>query len=297
MTGAVRHASRASLYRSLMAILSTPGKPPVVLTIAGFDPTSGAGVTADLQVFASLGLFGTACLTALTVQSTKGVARVKPVDADLLREMFSYLTEDLIPSGIKIGMLGNAAVTQVVGDFLEALSSHTTVPVVIDPVLRSSSGTSLLDEDAIAILHERVFPYATCITPNQAELAALSGRESLQEGELADAALHLLQRTGATSVIVTGGDGDPPTDLLVLAGGTSLKLEGSRVVTSSTHGTGCAFSSALLGRLVLGDDLSDAAKAAKRFVEESLRQAPGLGTGKGPMKLSTPPFAQENKRT
>ena len=123
-----------------MAISSAPNKPPVVLTIAGFDPSSGAGATADLQVFASLGLFGTACLTALTVQSTTGVRRVQPVNADLLREMLSCLIDDLPPSGIKIGMLGNVQVTQVVGTFLRELSSHTAVPVVIDPVLRSSSG-------------------------------------------------------------------------------------------------------------------------------------------------------------
>lgn len=266
--------------------------PHVVLTIAGFDPSSGAGATADLQVFSSLGLFGTACLTALTVQSTTGVARVAPVDADLLGEMLAHLASDLPPAGIKIGMLGNAAVTQVVGQFLEQFCAHTAVPVVIDPVLRSSSGASLLDDGAVKILQERLFPYATCVTPNQAEFAVLSGCASLAECEVKDAARELIQRTGAKSVIVTGGEGDHPIDLLVPAEGQSRRLEGHRVFTSSTHGTGCAFSSALLGRLVLGDDLLAAAIAAKRFVEESLGHAPGLGAGRGPMKLSRGPFAR-----
>ena len=263
----------------------------MVLTIAGFDPSCGAGATADLQVFASLGLFGTACLTALTVQSTTGVARVQPVDAVLLAEMLFHLTKDLPPVGIKIGMLGNAAVTEVVGQYLEEVCSRTSIPIVIDPVLRSSSGAPLLSEDAIQILEERLFSYATCVTPNLAELAVLTGQEVSAECDVNEAARDLMRRTGARNVIVTGGDRGLPIDLLVPAEEESVRLEGRRVLTSSTHGTGCAFSSALLGRLVLGDDLTEAAIAAKLFVEESLLQAPGLGHGKGPMKLSRTPFA------
>ena len=279
-----------------MADTVPSGKPPVVLTIAGFDPSSGAGATADLQVFTSLGLFGTACLTALTVQSTVGVARVQPVDAGLLREMLSHLTRDLPPAGIKIGMLGNAAVTKVVGNFLSEVCAQTALPVVIDPVLRSSSGASLLDEDALEILQEQIFPHATCITPNRAELAHLCRLKFVTDFDLGEAAQKLLHRTGARSVIVTDGDGEQPTDLLVLAEGKPLRLEGIRVRTSSTHGTGCAFSSALLGQLVLGDELTRAASAAKRFVEDSLRQAPGLGEGKGPMKLSRVSFVREERQ-
>ncbi len=278
-----------------MADTPSPVKPPVVLTIAGFDPSSGAGATADLQVFASLGLFGTACLTALTVQSTMGVAKVSPVDASLLEEMLTHLTRDLSPAGIKIGMLGNAAVTQVVGKFLKKMCARSALPVIIDPVLRSSSGASLLDEDALEVLQDQVFPHATCITPNRAELAHLCRLEIVTTSDVGEAAQDLLHRTGAKSVIVTDGDGEQPTDLLVLAKGKPLQLEGTRVLTSSTHGTGCAFSSALLGHLVLGDDLTRAATAAKRFVEDSLRQAPGLGGGRGPMKLSRVPFVQERR--
>ncbi len=262
------------------------GKPAVVLTIAGFDPTSGAGATADLQVFATMGLFGTACLTALTVQSTLGVARVQPVEAGILREMLQVLTRDMPPAGVKIGMLGTAAITRVVAEFVANLRFQTPVPIVIDPVLRSSSGALLLEEDAMRVLLEELLPQATCITPNQTELAMLVGRECLAPEEVCEAAEGLLRRCGGGSVIVTGGDAAEATDLILERGTRPVRLQGTHVATTSTHGTGCAFSSALLSRLVLGDDMAGAAKAAKLFVENSLREAPGLGCGRGPMKLS-----------
>ena len=270
---------------------SDRGKPPIVLTIAGFDPSSGAGATADLQVFATMGLFGTACLTALTVQSTIGVVGVRPIDASVLRDMLQFLASDMPPVGVKIGMLGTAAITEVVAHFLESLRFERPVPIVIDPVLRSSSGSLLLEENALSILRDRLLPLATCVTPNHAELAVLAGRDRLETYEVDDAAECLLQRSGAESMIVTGGDTEWPTDLLVRVGRRPLQLEGHRIQTRSTHGTGCAFSSALLSRLVLGDDVADAARSAKLFVENSLREAPDLGSGRGPMKLSGLPYA------
>ncbi len=268
------------------------GKPPIVLTIAGFDPSSGAGATADLQVFATMGLFGTACLTALTVQSTAGVARVQPIDAALLDEMLRFLSRDLPPAGIKIGMLGDAEITRVVADFLDELQPKSQIPIVIDPVLRSSSGASMLEDDALNLFLERLLPQATCITPNRAELSVLIGKPDLDQSGLAEAAESLLGRSHAQSVIVTGGDAASPTDLLLESGSAAIWLEGRRVATDSTHGTGCAFSSALLSRLVLGDTLADAAKRAKLFVENGLRDAPGIGLGKGPMKLSASTYAR-----
>ena len=268
-----------------------PGKPPIVLTIAGFDPSSGAGATADLQVFATMGLFGTACLTALTVQSTIEVARVTPVGAGMLRDMLHFLTSDMPPAGVKIGMLGTATIAREVAEFVMDLRSDRDIPVVLDPVLRSSSGAWLLEEDALGVLLEELLPQATCITPNRAELALLAGRNQVSPEQVCEVAEDLLRQCGAKSVIVTGGDTTPPTDLLVEHGRQPVWLRGNHVVTSSTHGTGCAFSSALLSRLVLGDELADAARSAKLFVENSLRGAPGLGSGRGPMKLSEPSYA------
>ena len=266
-------------------------KPPVVLTIAGFDPSCGAGATADLQVFATHGLFGTACLTAITVQSTLGVTRMEPIDPGLLREMLDRLTRDMPPDGVKIGMLGSAAVVRVVANFLQSETRKRRLPVVVDPVLRSSSGTALLDEGAVSLLLDHLLPIATCITPNRQELAALLRLDRLDTKEIPAAARELLRRTGAASVIVTGGEEAVPMDLLLEGNWQPYWLAGEHVGTISTHGTGCAFSSALLSHMVLGEDLAEAARRAKRFVESGLRNAPGLGSGKGPMKLSAAPYA------
>ena len=273
-----------------MTMVPDAGRPPVALTIAGFDPTSGAGATADLQVFASHGLFGTACLTALTVQSTLGVARVEVTEARLLEEMLHKLTRDMPPAGIKIGMLGDAAVTRVVAEFVRAMRETRTMPVIVDPVLRSSSGTQLLEDEGVRLLLESLLPEARCVTPNRGELAVLLGRKTVLAEDVVEGAAELLRRTGAESVIVTGGDEEIPSDLVLARNGDAVWLAGERVETAATHGTGCAFSSALLSRLVIGDDLLAAARGAKGFVERSLRAAPGLGAGRGPMKLSGTPY-------
>ena len=273
-----------------MRMASDAGRPPVALTIAGFDPTSGAGATADLQVFASYGIFGTACLTALTVQSTVAVARVEVMGARLLEEMLHELTRDMPPAGVKIGMLGDAAVTRVVAEFVRGMRETRVVPVVVDPVLQSSSGAQLLEDAGVRVLLESLLPEARCVTPNRAELAVLLGREAIAAKDLVEAAAELLQRTGAESVVVTGGDEEIPRDLVLERNGEPVWLAGERVQTAATHGTGCAFSSALLSRLVIGDELLAAAREAKAFVERSLRSAPGLGAGRGPMKLSGTPY-------
>ena len=153
-----------------------PGKPKVVLTIAGFDPSSGAGITADLQVFAAHGLFGTAAITALTVQSTLGVSYVEAVSAKTLRATLDHLVADLPPAGIKIGMLGSAEAVRTVADFVRSLSDvdgSLKVPVVLDPVLRSSSGAALLVPEALEALRAELLPLVSWITPNLQELIQL----------------------------------------------------------------------------------------------------------------------------
>ena len=268
--------------------------PPVVLTIAGFDPSSGAGVTADLQVFATHGLFGTACVTAVTVQSTVGVTRVESVDPSLLHEMLNQLTSDMPPAGVKVGMLGSAAVVRVVADYLDGLRDHARVPVVVDPILRSSSGMALLEADAMRMLLEQILPSSTCVTPNRTELAALLGFDTLDSEDLVEAARELLRRTGGNSVIVTGGEEAEPVDLVLERGQMSVWVTGEHVETLATHGTGCAFSSALLSNMVLGDAVPEAARKAKRFVEAGLLHAPGVGAGRGPMKLSVAPYRRRS---
>ena len=271
-------------------------KPETVLTIAGHDPSSGAGITADLQTFAAHGLFGTSAITALTVQSTLGVAEIQPVNANLLARTLSHLCADLLPAGIKIGMLGSASVVETVAAFLQQGTNRDSdisptsnpIPVVLDPILRASSGAALLDPTALETLHERLLPAVNWITPNWSELSALTDLpiRTLAEAETASHALaashpHL-------QIVATGGDHAQPTDLLRLPTGEVHRFIGEHIATSSTHGTGCAFSSALLSRLVLGDTPVAAVHAAKRFVAEALRRAPGLGHGKGPLNLLWP---------
>ena len=268
--------------------------PPVLLTIAGFDPSNGAGITADLQVFAAHGMFGTSAITALTVQSTLGVRAVQPVDEALLAATLSELQADLPPVGIKIGMLGSAGAVRSVAAFLGALPTWPTV--VLDPVLRSSSGHDLLKADAIAELQERLLPLVDWVTPNWEELAVLSGLPVRREAEALEAMAALAANQAMLGIVATGGDlEDEPLDILRLPDGQVERFTGQRVQTTSTHGTGCAFSSALLCGLVRGQTASTAVRQAKHFVEGALRHAPGVGGGRGPMDLLWP-LRRENGR-
>ena len=267
-----------------------------VLTIAGFDPSSGAGVTADLMVFAAHGLFGTACITALTVQSTIGVQSTHPVPSEIVADTLKCLDGDLPPDGVKIGMLSTANNTFIICDYLERLrvidaecsGSNGTV-LVLDPVLKSSSGRELLDADGVAMIRGRLLPVVDWITPNLEELGVLSGKQVGCKEDLPQACRALQEQAGARpdgsrlGILATGGHLDPPDDFLLMGDGEEFWLPGKRVETKSTHGTGCALSSAFLSRLLLGDEPHQAALAAKAYVAGALRSAIGIGSGHGPM--------------
>lgn len=253
-----------------------------VLTIAGFDPSSGAGVTADLKVFAAHGLFGTSCITALTVQSTIGVEAAHPVAADVVRSTLDCLWSDLPADGIKIGMLSTAANVSVVTDFIRSLrSAGVKIPVVLDPVLRSSSGRDLLEPEGVSLLHERLLPLVDWVTPNVDELAVLTGQHIAEHGDVPEAARTLQCASRRLNVFATGGHLETPDDLVIAPDGSERWLAGKRVETTSTHGTGCALSSALLCGLVLG--VADAPGSAKAYVAEALRSAVAVGKGHGPV--------------
>jgi hydroxymethylpyrimidine/phosphomethylpyrimidine kinase len=261
-----------------------------VLTIAGFDPSSGAGVTADLMVFAAHGLFGTSCITALTVQSTMGVRACHPVEDKILAESLACLDDDLPPAGIKIGMLGSALAVESVCQYIEQLRGRgSEIPIVLDPVLRSSSGTELLDPRGVDLLQRRLLPTVDWVTPNHAELGLLTGNSALTSQDDVARAAEDLQRELAVRggrplhILATGGDTIPPNDLLLTAEGKQHWLSGEHIETTSTHGTGCALSSALLSRLVLGDDPATAARNAKDYVAGALRSAVPIGHGRGPL--------------
>lgn len=250
-----------------------------VLTIAGFDPSSGAGVTADLMVFRAHGLFGTSCITGLTVQSTVGVRGTYPVAAEVVRETLECLWDDLPAIGIKIGMLATAANVAAVAEFLTSVRG--ACPVVLDPVLRSSSGRELLDADGVRLLRERLLPLVDWVTPNLDELAILSGRRVAERDDLPEAARALQRHTRGLNVFATGGHLAVPDDFVLTADGRMRWLTGERIQTTSTHGTGCALSSALLCGLVRED--ADAPESAKRYVAGALRSAVAMGKGCGPV--------------
>ncbi len=261
----------------------------MLLSIAGHDPSSGAGITADLPTFAAYGCFGLSAITALTVQSTLGVASVHPVEPAVLRQTLEHLVEDLLPAGIKIGMLGSAANALAITDFLSSGGICKGTPIVLDTVLRASSGADLLPAADVASLHKSLLPVVSWITPNWAELAVLAGATPITTLPEAEAAAQLLgKRYPHLHVAVTGGESNPPTDFLRLPTGELHHFPGQHIPTNATHGTGCAFSSALLARLVFGDDPVRAVAAAKHFVAQAMRRAPGLGHGKGPLGLLWP---------
>ncbi len=255
-----------------------------VLTIAGFDPSSGAGVTADLMVFAAHGLFGTSCITSLTVQATTGVQAAHPVRPETVRATLDCLQADLPTAGIKIGMLATRETVAAVANFLGHLRRQGgRVPVVLDPVLRSSSGMDLLDDAGLKLLRERLLPLVDWVTPNIGELGMLTGRPVRERNDLPEAARALQASHRGLNVLATGGHLESPDDFLLSAGGESWWLPGVRVDSTSTHGTGCALSSALLSGLVLGKSAYEAAVGAKLYVAEAIRTAPGLGHGRGPL--------------
>ena len=263
---------------------------PVILSIAGYDPSSGAGVTADVKTAAALGCYAVTAITALTVQSTKGVFGVEPVRAEVVRETLDRLLEDIEVAAIRIGMLGSGEVAGVVADVLGRISARN---VVLDPVLRSSTGTPLLDESGIAVVRADLLPLSALITPNLPE-AALLAEESFGDppGSWEEALpvvrqlARKLHGLGSRGVIITGGHLPEPNDFLSLqgpSGEVEQVFPGSRIETESTHGTGCGFATAVACGLAYGRSAAQAVAEAKEFVRQAMLAAYPVGKGTGPM--------------
>lgn len=257
--------------------------PSVVLTIAGFDPSGGAGVLADVKVIAAHYCYGVACITALTVQSTTGVRRVSPVAAGLVRETLEELATDLEIAAVHIGMLGSGTVAAAVADFLAERKLRN---IVLDPVLKSSSGAELLDAEGVKLLRERLLPLAAVMTPNVDEAEVLTGT-AVANPEQMLAAAWLLHEMGAAAVVVTGGHLDRAVDLLSIARPSAeaqvKTFATPRLRSNSTHGTGCAFSTALACQLAKGIGLAKAVPLAKNYVTQSIKNAYPVGRGIGPV--------------
>ncbi len=292
--------------------------PPVVLTIAGFDPSSGAGITADIKVIAAHECYGIACATALTVQSTQGVRRVAGVDPGVIADTLSELVSDFAVGAVHIGMLGNGEVALAVADFL---SSARLPHVVLDPILKSSSGADLLDTAGRQIMVDRLLPLAELVTPNLQEAIVLTGlasppvadpaagsasgtaASSASSAAALDAmreAARRLHSLGSANVVVTGGHLDKAIDLLSFTTARGIEQEvfkAQRQRSTSTHGTGCAFSTALACHLAHGRGLPDAVLLSKAYVAAAIANAQPLGHGAGPLHHLYRMYQQQRRAT
>lgn len=255
--------------------------PPILLTIAGFDPCCGAGIAADLKTFAAHNCYGVAAVTALTVQSTLGVRSIMATPAPTLRAQLDALVEDITLAGVKIGMLANHANASVVAEFLD---SHKFTHVVLDPVSRPTAGDAeLLDAPGLKFVRDELLKRATVITPNMPEAGFLTGMEVKDLNEMKVAAQKLVEM-GARSVIVTGGHLDKPIDVLCeAAGGEVLTFGSDHVKSPNTHGSGCTFSSAIAAQLAAGQQLCDAVILAKAYVTKAIEKSYQIGKGAGPL--------------
>lgn len=254
-------------------------RPPVVFTIAGFDPSSGAGVTADIKTIAAHGCYGVAAITALTVQSTQGVTRVEPVSPRLLRESLTTLAEDMEIESVHVGMLGDGKIVAEVARFL----AEAKLPnVVLDTVLASTSGANLLDVAGRSILMEKLLRLATVTTPNAQEASTLTGLEVISVSDMQRAAEHL-REMGAPNVVVTGGHLEVATDVLCLSNGEIQTFKSERLESECTHGTGCAFSCSIACHLAQGRPLPEAVLLAKAYVTAAITNGYSVGKGTSPV--------------
>lgn len=256
---------------------------PIALTIAGSDSSGGAGIQADLKTFSALGVYGASVITALTAQNTRGVQSIFPVTPQFVRQQLDAVMGDLAVTAVKIGMLGTADVIEAVADGLEAWAPRF---VVLDPVMVAKSGDHLLVPSAVDALRRRLVPLVTLITPNLPEAAVLLGEPEVRERNRMPAAAARLQGLGAKNVLLKGGhlEGEDSPDVL-LHGGEVSWLEGRRVPTPHTHGTGCTLSSAIAALLARGRPLPAAVAEAKQWLGQAIAAGRelGIGRGKGPV--------------
>lgn len=252
---------------------------PACLSIAGSDPSGGAGIDADLKTFLANGVYGCAAITAITAQNTKTVSAVSPVSAELLRAQLDSVFSDICPSAVKIGMTGNAKLVRVIATCLKNWKAQN---IVCDPVLISSTGTRLTEEAAEDAMLEELFPLCRLITPNIPEAETLSGVEIKDDDDRILAAKSLSEKTGSAVLIKGGHAAGLARDLLYEAG-NCIWYEAERIDNKNTHGTGCTLSSAIAANLAKNEDLKTAVKRAKEYLTGAIRAGLDLGKGSGPL--------------
>lgn len=252
-----------------------------VLAVGGSDSGAGAGIQADVKTVMAMGGYATTVVTAVTVQDTTGVHYVYPVPATIAEGQAKAVFEDIGADAIKLGMLARHETVEAIIRFLEGAAAG--VPLVIDPVLVSTSGAVLLDPRGIEELKHLLIPKATLVTPNIPEAEALTGHEASRLDDRRRAAEALLD-SGAQAVLIKGGHakGAKVIDLLITPRGET-RFEGERIKSRHTHGTGCTLAAGCAAGLALGLPLEEAVGAAWAFTAEAIRRAPGLGSGHGPL--------------
>ncbi|MGI9475751.1 MAG: bifunctional hydroxymethylpyrimidine kinase/phosphomethylpyrimidine kinase [Hyphomicrobiaceae bacterium] len=251
---------------------------PQALTIAGSDSSGGAGIQADLKTFSALGVYGASALTAITAQNTTGVQGVEMLPAAFVDQQIGSVFDDLEIGAVKTGMLGTAAIIEVVA----ARLAKAGVPSVIDPVMVATSGDLLIEPDAVAAIKARLFSVATLLTPNMDEAAQLLGTTRAATRDDLIAQGEALRAAGCHAVLMKGGhfDGERADDVLVTPEGPVV-IEGRRIATTNTHGTGCTLGSAIAAHLAAGFPLEGAVRESKTYLTRALAAADALDVGKG----------------
>lgn len=248
------------------------------MTIAGSDPSGGAGVQADLKTFHQFGVYGEAVITLITVQNTRTVVAVECLPAELVARQIRAVIEDIPPGAAKTGALGDPRIVEAVAD----LARGFAFPLVADPVMISKHGAPLVAEEARELIRARLLPRARLLTPNLHEAGALAGIEVRNLADMREAARRLCGM-GAQAVLVKGGHLEGAAVDVLLDGGEWHEFRAERIATAHTHGTGCTYSAAIAAGLAKGAPLAVAVSRAKAFITEAIRTNPGLGGGSGPV--------------
>ncbi len=255
--------------------------PPLALTIAGSDSGGGAGIQADLKTFAALGVYGTSAITAITAQNTRGVAAVQEIDLAIIAAQIDAVMQDIGADVVKTGMLSSAPIVRLVAEKAREYGFGT---FVVDPVMVAATGAKLLRDDAVQSIKSDLLPLATVVTPNIPEAQVLTGIEITSHDDMREAA-KLIHDMGVTHVVVKGGhlDSDSRSTDLLFDGKDFTEFPGRRVHTTSNHGTGCTFASAVAARMAYGRSVEEAVGEAKAYVSAAMASAFPVGHGHGPL--------------
>lgn len=251
-----------------------------VMTIAGSDSGGGAGIQADLKAFAANGVHGTSAITAITAQNTVAITDVLALPSSLVANQIDAIIDDIGADAVKTGMLANTAIIETVA---ERIRAHGLNPVVIDPVMVTSAGAPLFQDDSVEAIRNLLMPLATLVTPNTREAAVLTDAPVETLDDMRRAARFLADSTGASAVLVKGGHLDGPATDVLFDGSGFTEFTEERIDTTSNHGTGCTLASSIAANLANGADLPSAVASAKAYVTNAMRAATPIGAGHGPL--------------